>query len=124
MVATVIKPRAFVLAVHDLPGSTAYFLEVLGFQKDWSDPGNWEAVVRDEVRVMIGHCPDALPPGELGDHNYFAFISTNEVDSVHAEFTGKGALILAAPSDKLWGWREMPVATPEGHRMMFAQWIG
>jgi hypothetical protein len=35
----------------------------------------------------------------------------------------KNAIILAAPKDKPWGWREMAVATPEGHRMMFAQRI-
>jgi hypothetical protein len=34
---------------------------------------------------------------------------------------GRGAIILHAPSDKPWGQREMAVATPDGHRMMFAQ---
>ena len=118
-----LTPRAYVLAVHDLAGSTAYFVETLGFAKDWNDGDNWRAVIRDGVRIMMGRCPDALPPAELGDHNYFAFLATDNVDALHAEFAARGALILKPPADKPWGWREMPVATPEGHRIMFAQAI-
>jgi uncharacterized glyoxalase superfamily protein PhnB len=119
-----LKPHAYVLAVHDLPGSVAYFSDVLGFAKDWADGDRWQALVRDEVRLMLGRCPDALPPAELGDHSYFAFITTDNVDCLHQDFAKKGAIIRSAPQDKLWGWREMAKATPEGHRMMFAQWIG
>ena len=121
---TKLSPHAYVLAVHDLAGSTAYFVDVLGFEKDWNDADNWQAVKRGEVRIMMGRCPDALAPAQLGDHNYFAFLATDDVDSLHAEFVSRGARILSRPKDKPWGWREMPVATPEGHRIMFAQWIG
>jgi uncharacterized glyoxalase superfamily protein PhnB len=112
-----------VLAVHDLAGTTAYFVETLGFSKDWNDGDNWQAVMRGDVRLMLGRCPDALPPANLGDHSYFGFFVTNSVDQLHAEFASRGALISAAPADKPWGWREMAVATPEGHRMMFAQLV-
>ena len=119
-----LKPQAFVLAVHDLPGSTAYFCDVLGFAKDWQDGDRWQALRRDEVRLMLGRCPDALPPAALGDHNYFGFFATDDIDRLHEEFAEKRAIVLATPADKPWGWREMAVATPEGHRMMIAQWIG
>ena len=72
---------------------------------------------------MLGRCPDALPPEQLGDHNYFAFLATDNVDGLHVEFAANGAHIISPPTDKPWGWREMAVATPEGHRMTFAQWI-
>jgi uncharacterized glyoxalase superfamily protein PhnB len=72
---------------------------------------------------MLGSCPDALPPAKLGDHSYFAFFTTRDVDALYSEFKVKAALILSPPADKPWGWREMAVATPEGHRMMFAQEI-
>lgn len=119
-----LKAQAYVLAVHDIHGSAAYFEEILGFRPEWNDGDNWRALVRDGVRVMLGRCLDALPPSQLGDHSYFAFIATDDVDVLHAEFLTRGAQILSDPTDKLWGWREMGVATPEGHRMMFAQWIG
>jgi predicted enzyme related to lactoylglutathione lyase len=118
-----LTPHAYVLAVRDLKGSTAYFVEVLGFAKDWNDGDNWQALVRGKVRLMLGRCPDALPPDRLGDHSYFGFFSTDDVDALHAEFSARGARILSGPADKPWGWREMAVSTPEGHRMMFAQAI-
>jgi predicted enzyme related to lactoylglutathione lyase len=119
-----LRPHAFILAVHDLEGSTAYFCDVLGFEREWRDPDNWEGLARDGVRVNLGRCPDALPVRELGDHNYFGFFATDDVDDLHAEFVERGAMVRSPPADKPWGWREMAVATPEGHRMMFAQWLG
>ena len=117
-----LRPHAYVLAVHDLSGTAAYFADILGFSREWADGDNWAALMRGGVRVMLGNCPDALAPAALGDHSYFAFLATDDVDALHAEFAARGAIILAAPADKPWGWREMAVATPEGHRMMFAQW--
>lgn len=119
-----LKPHAYVLAVRDLAGSTAYFTDALGFARDWNDGDNWQALTRDGVRLMLGRCPDALPPADLGDHNYFGFFATDDLDALHVEFAARGAMIRSAPRDKPWGWREMAVGSPEGHRMMFAQWIG
>jgi catechol 2,3-dioxygenase-like lactoylglutathione lyase family enzyme len=116
-----LRPHAYVLAVRDLAGSTAYFTDVLGFSKDWNDGDNWQALVRGDVRLMLGRCPGAIAPVDLGDHSYFGFFATDDVDGLHADFAARGARILSGPADKPWGWREMAVATPEGHRMMFAQ---
>jgi len=116
-----LRPFAYVLAVNDLAGSAAYFVEVLGFSMEWTDGDNWKALRRGDVRLMLGRCPDALSPAKLGDHSYFGFFATGDVDALHAEFKARTALILSAPADRPWGWREMAVATPEGHRMMFAQ---
>ncbi|HEX4694410.1 VOC family protein [Sphingomonas sp.] len=118
-----LHPHAYVLAIHDLAATVDYFVEILGFAKDWNDEDRWQSVVRDGVRIDLGRCPDALPAAALGDHNYFGFFATDDVDGLHAQFVARGALVLRAPEDKPWGWREMPVATPEGHRMMFAQAI-
>lgn len=116
-----LQPYAFVLAVPDLRSSVSYFVDVLGFQPEWRDGENWQALTRDGVRMMIGHCPDALPPADLGDHSYFAYLLVDDVDVLHAEFVGRGAIILHPPTDKPWGKREMAIATPEGHRMMIGQ---
>jgi uncharacterized glyoxalase superfamily protein PhnB len=116
-----LRPHGFVLAVHDLAGSAAYFGRVLGFSTEWTDGDNWHALRRGEVRIMLGRCPDALAPAELGDHAYFGFFATDDVDALHAQFAARAAIILSPPADRPWGWREMAVATPEGHRMMFAQ---
>ena len=118
-----LTPLAYVLAVHDLAGSAAYFQDVLGFMVEWHDEDRWQGLRRGKVRVHLGRCPDALPPAALGDHSYFGMLSTDDIDRLHAELAGRSAIILSPPTDMPWGLREMAVATPEGHRMMFAQAI-
>jgi catechol 2,3-dioxygenase-like lactoylglutathione lyase family enzyme len=118
---SVVRPYAFVLAVPDLERSVHYFCDVLGFRVDWEDATNWACLARDEARVMLGHCPDAVPPAEIGDHSYFGYLHVDDVDALHAEIASRGALIIAAPADKPWGLREMAIRTPDGHRMMFGQ---
>lgn len=116
-----LRPHAFVLAVHDLEAEASYFTDVLGFEREWSERGNWEGLRRGDARLHLGRCPDSLPAYALGDHSYFGFFATDDVDALAVEFAAAGAIIRAQPENKPWGWREMPVATPEGHRMMFAE---
>ena len=71
-------PHAYVLAVHDLDSETAYFIDVLGFSREWSEAGNWEGLIRGDVRVHLGRCPESLRVSELGDHSYFGFFATDE----------------------------------------------
>jgi predicted enzyme related to lactoylglutathione lyase len=121
--ATRVFPHGYVLAVHDLPREAAYYIDQLGFALEREDADNWRGLIRDDVRMMLGRCPEAIPAADLGDHSYFAFIATPDVDALHREFVARGAEVLALPKDKPWGWREMPVRTPEGFRIMFAQYI-
>jgi len=118
-----LRTYAFVLAVPDLKHAAAYFETRLGFRSEWADGDNWRALVRDGVRVMLGHCPDALPPAQLGDHSYFGYFQTDDIDALHSEFVERGAIILHPPSDRPWGRREMALATPDGHRIMVGQMI-
>ena len=115
------RPHAYVLAVPDLDHSVRYFVDVLGFLPEWRDGDNWQSLIRGEVRLMLGHCPDAPSPCEIGDHSYFAYIVMEDLDALHAELVAKRAILPHAPIDRPWGRREMAVATPDGHRIMFAQ---
>lgn len=119
--STDLRAYAYVLAVPDLPRSAAYFENALGFSTDWQDGDNWRALSRGSVRVMLGHCPDALPPSQTGDHSYFAYFHVDDIDALHAELASRGAIIAQPPADKPWGMREMALATPDGHRMMVGQ---
>ena len=44
--------------------------------------------------MMLGHCPGALSPHEIGDHSYFAYVPVDDADALHREFDAKDALIL------------------------------
>lgn len=111
-----------VLAVRDLTASTRFYSEVLGFTRDFGDGSDgWSFLSRDAFRVMLGECTDATPAGELGDHSWYAYVTVDGVDGLHAEFAGRGADILSPPTTKPWGLREFSLRTPDGHRLVFGE---
>lgn len=118
-----LRPFAFVLAVQDLDRNTAYFRDVLGFRVDWADATDWRIVARGSVRIMLGHCPDALPPTATGDHSFFGYLEVDDVNALHDEIARKGAIVLQPPVDRPYGMRECTVATPDGHRFVIGQSI-
>ena|ERR1051325_4452368 len=117
------RPYAFVLAVPDLDRSVRYFVDVLSFRPEWRDGDNWQCLVRGQVRMMLGRCPDAPSPRDIDDHSYFPYLDVDDVDALHTELVAKGAIVLHSPQDRPWGRREMAIATPDGPRMMFGQSI-
>jgi uncharacterized glyoxalase superfamily protein PhnB len=109
-----------VLAVRDLDASVEYYTRVLGMKVDFTPPG-WAFLSRGSFRLMLGHCADALPARELGDHSYFVYVTVEGVDELFAEVSKNGAELTQALASKPWGMREFGVRTPEGHRIMFGQ---
>ena len=118
-----LRPFAFVLAVQDLERNAAYFRDVLGFRVDWADATDWRIVARGGVRIMLGHCPDALSPAATGDHSYFGYLEVDDVQAFHDEITQRGAIVMQPPVDRPYGMRECTVATPDGHRFVVGQSI-
>jgi predicted enzyme related to lactoylglutathione lyase len=112
---------SFVLAVPDLNSSASYFRDSLGFRLEWPEGTGWQLATRGNVRIMIGHCPDAIPPSATGDHSYFGYLKVANVDALHEELVSRGAIILQPPANKPYGMREFLVGTPDGHRMMIGQ---
>jgi catechol 2,3-dioxygenase-like lactoylglutathione lyase family enzyme len=118
--ATVLRTR-FVIAVHDLWKSSAFYRDVLGFTVHTiPDPG-FLFYTCGECTIFAGQCPDALSPAELGDHSYFAYLEIDDIDSLYESVRAKGARICKTLRDEPWGMREFGVATADGHRIMFAK---
>lgn len=112
------RPR-FVIAVHDLARSAAYYRDVLGFEvREIGDPG-WRLFVRDQCVLMAGECPHAASPRDLGDHSYFAYVDVDPIDSFYREVTERGAAVIKPLRDEAWGRREFGIRTVDGHRIMF-----
>lgn len=118
---TVVHTR-HVLAVQDLAVSARYFLEQLGFARDFTVPG-WEFLSLGSFKVMLGECPDEVPATETGNHSYFAHVLVEDVDSLFRAFQQRGARFIFPVADKPWGLREFGVVTPDGHRICFGQKI-
>jgi catechol 2,3-dioxygenase-like lactoylglutathione lyase family enzyme len=113
----------YVLAVPEAQASADYFVRVLGFAAvPVSDPG-WRFVQKDGCMIMLGSCPDAIAPHDLGDHSYFGYLVVDNVDGYYQELKQRGAQFISQPADKPWGMREFGVRTPDGHRIMIGQEI-
>ena len=111
-----------VLAVRDLASATRFYMDTLGFTRDFGDGSDgWSFLSRDGFRLALGECSDALPAHELGDHSYFVYLTVEGLDDLHRDLAAKGVQVLSAPRDQPWEMREFSIRTPEGHRIMFGQ---
>jgi predicted enzyme related to lactoylglutathione lyase len=109
----------FVIAVPKLQSSAEFYSNVLGFTvRTLGDPG-WLLFERDNCAIMAGECPDALPPRDLGDHSYFAYIVVSGIHDFYRSVQAKGAELMKSLRDEPWGMREFGVRTADGHRIMF-----
>lgn len=114
----------YVLAVPNVTDTARYFHDVLGFELQPIVDEGWRFLNRGACRLMIGECPDALHPSELGDHNYFAYLVVDDVDTLAEEYRANDVHFRSPVADKPWGMREFAIETPDGHRIMFGQEIG
>ena len=99
-----------VLRVNDLEASLDYYVQVLGFKKDWrDDDGNSFA------SVSPGHCHLFLSVGDQGNAGSWIWIGVSDVDALHEELLGKGARVRHPPTNYPWGSRELHVEDPDGN---------
>jgi uncharacterized glyoxalase superfamily protein PhnB len=109
-----------VLAVKDLRVEAAYYIDKLGFDRDFIAPG-WEFLSFGDFKVMLGECADEMTAEATGNHSWYAHALVENVDEVYQEFIGRRAKILSPIENKHWGIREFSVVTPDGHRIAFGQ---
>lgn len=115
-----IQRALHVIAVPDLAASAAFYRDILGFTiEDIGDPG-WRMFVKDSCRIMAGHCPDAIPPRDLGDHSYFLYLVVDDVDAYHAAVSPQAEIIKPLRSEP-WNMREFGLRTVDGHRILIGQ---
>jgi predicted enzyme related to lactoylglutathione lyase len=113
-----ITHHRFVIAVPDLQKSAAFYRDVLGFTiHSISDPG-WLFYTSGDCMIMAGECPGAIPPSQLGDHSYFAYLQVKDIDSLHESVRKSGTKICKTIRDEPWQMREFGLVTADGHRIM------
>ncbi len=115
---TISKTR-YVIAVPDLAASAKFYQEALGYEIHEISDAGWRFFLKDHCCIMAGECPDAIPPGQLGDHAYFAYMVIDGIDSYHKKVVAAGAEIVKPLRDEPWEMREFGVRTQDGHRIMF-----
>jgi catechol 2,3-dioxygenase-like lactoylglutathione lyase family enzyme len=114
-----------VLAVSDVRASARFYVDVLGFTRDFGDESDgWSFLSRDAFKVMLGECPDETPASELGCHSYVAYVIVEGVDRFFDEVSARGAAVISQPTTDPWGMREFTIRTPDGHRIRFGEPVG
>src|SRR5437764_298878 len=111
-----------VLAVKDLKIEAAYYLDKLGFDRDFTAPG-WEFLSFGDFKVMFVECSYDMTAESTVNHSWLDHALIENVDKIYQEFIDRGAVILSSIENKPWGIREFSVVTPDGHRITFGQLI-
>ena len=112
-----------VLAVKELRIAKDYFIDKLGFVRDFAAPG-WEFLSFGEFKVMLGECPDEMAAEATGNHSWFAHCLVENVDEVYQELVERGAKVISMIGNRPWGIRDFTIVTPDGHRIVYGQLQG
>jgi catechol 2,3-dioxygenase-like lactoylglutathione lyase family enzyme len=115
-----ISGSRYVLAVNNLKRSVEYYITKLGFSTLW-EGGGWHFLFRDEIKIMIGECPDDKPAFDIGCHSYFAYFEVENIDALYNEYQQRAVEILSVIENKPWGQREFALRTVDGHRITFGE---
>lgn len=95
-----------IFRVRDVPKSLAYYTDVLGFARDWGDDGL--------VSVSRDRCSVFLTRWDQGQSGTWAWLSANEIDTLHDELRARGARIRHPPTNFPWAY-EMQVEDLDGN---------
>lgn len=117
-----ITGNRYVLAVKSLRSSSNYYKTELGFKTLWEE-GGWHFLLRDNIKIMLGECPDEKSASEIGDHSYFGYFEVENIDELYREYKTKNVEFCGEIENKPWGQREFAIRTIDGHRITFGEGI-
>ncbi len=105
------------LTVPDVLRAATFYRDVLGFESDSTD--EWFAILsRDGFSVLLWQGA-AAPNG-----SWDACFWVDDVDALHRELAGRGAIIQRPPETMPYGMREMTARDGDGHVLAFLQHVG
>jgi uncharacterized glyoxalase superfamily protein PhnB len=99
-----------ILSVRNLQASINYYLQVLGFAKDWETQA-LASVSRDGLAIM-------LCQGGQGHPGTWVWIGVEDAEELHRELVSRGAMIRQEPANYPWAL-EFRVEDPDGHVLRF-----
>jgi catechol 2,3-dioxygenase-like lactoylglutathione lyase family enzyme len=96
-----------IFRVQDLAASLDYYVNVLGFNVDWSYEGGIASVSRDRCGIF-------LCEGDQGHPGGWVWIGTGDIESLFEEYHSKGAKVRHPPTNYEWAY-EMQIEDPDGN---------
>lgn len=109
-----------VLATDDVPKTTAFYRDVLGFSVDDTFSGpDWAMLWADQCQLFLSLNPSvaATAAGQQ------VLICVPGVDATYERHKAKGAKIISELENKPWGLREYTVEDPNGYHLRFESHI-
>lgn len=115
-----------VLLVRDVVAAANYYRDALGFAYDrfWGEPPDFVILRRDGLCVMLDRPPAgvAIVPHWKVHHGIWnIYFWVDDVDTLFAELTARGAKIDYGLGDKPYGIREFGVQDLDGYDIGFGQ---
>jgi catechol 2,3-dioxygenase-like lactoylglutathione lyase family enzyme len=96
-----------IFRVADLRASIDYYVDVLGFEVDWEDPGSIASVSRDRCCIF-------LCEGDQGNPGAWTWIGVGDVEALFEEYRTKGAKVRNPPANFSWAL-EMQIEDLDGN---------
>ena len=98
-----------ILNVKNFLASIDYYVNVLGFKKDWDwgDPPDFGCVSRDDYSIML--CEDGQ-----GHPGTWLWMGVEDADEFYKEYRASGAIIRDEPVNYPWAY-ELRVEDLDGH---------
>lgn len=106
----------------DLPATLAYYSATLGFALTggWQDPPIYAIVTRDHQSIHFRCAPPPTPnPDKYVDEFLDAYLSVDDIDSLHAEYTANNVRIARPLADTPWNTREFVIRDCDGRLLAF-----
>ena len=99
-----------ILNVGNVSDSTRFYVDVLGFEVDWSVPDT-ASVSRDGHALM-------LCEGTQGQPGTWVWIGVDDIDPLFDTYSARGAKFRLQPTNYSWAY-EMRIEDPDGHVLRF-----
>jgi catechol 2,3-dioxygenase-like lactoylglutathione lyase family enzyme len=109
--------------VEDLQKSLAFYVDRLGFNRDFTYEGFYGSVSRDGATLHLKCAPklDAERLHRRSGNHLDAYLSVLNVEELHAEFRSRGAPIALDLGRRPWGLLDFHVEDLDGYILCFSE---
>ncbi len=104
------------LRARDIRMLAEWYRDRMGFEIKflWQSPPTFAMIGRDEIGIGIGPRDSQFGPASF-------FLHVEDIDSLYAELTSRGAPADGPPALQPYNMREFQVIDPDGNRISFGE---
>jgi uncharacterized glyoxalase superfamily protein PhnB len=115
------------LYVADVAASCRYYVEMLGFNHDFTygEPAFYAQLSRDEARFAVRFVGERVFAADVREREHLLSASitvatADEIDALYATYRDAGVRFHQRLETQPWGARDFVIADPDGNLILFA----